>query len=133
MSGDPFAIVLAFETRERERFVLARHEARGWEIPGGHVEDDETPLQAAQREFAEEIGRRVEDLEPVLVQHRSVGDCHVFTGRLGEPVDPHGTGSPRDDKIVDWQLVEALTDVEPLAFPGDPYGEIEDALGVRLR
>jgi 8-oxo-dGTP pyrophosphatase MutT (NUDIX family) len=29
---------------------------RGWDIPGGHVEDQETPLQAFKREIFEETG-----------------------------------------------------------------------------
>lgn len=125
----PFAIVVCFEDRARQRFVLARHEDRGWEIPGGHVEDGETAAEAAAREFGEEIGREVVGLQPVLVQEREVGRCHVFTGRLGEPVDEGGKG---DESVVDWRLVERLDDVEPLAFPNDPYEAIEDELGVEL-
>lgn len=128
--GEPFAIVVAFETRARERFVLARHAERGWEIPGGHIEEGETPAQAARREFAEEIDRRLVDLDPVLVQKRNVGTCHVFTARVG---DPASTDTGRDDKVVDWRFVESLGEVEPLAFPNDPYEAIEDELGVKLR
>lgn len=129
-SGEPFAIVVAFETPARERFVLARHEERGWEIPGGHLEDDETPAEAARREFAEEIGRELVELEPVLVQERDVGTCHVFAARVAGPARPDAA---KDETIVDWRFVERLGQVEPLAFPDDPYDEIEAELGVKLR
>jgi 8-oxo-dGTP pyrophosphatase MutT (NUDIX family) len=125
----PFAIVLAFEDSERERFVLARHEERGWEIPGGHLEEGESPAEAARREFAEEIGHALEALSPVLVQEREVGTCHVFAARVGPRTRE---GDTHDDRIVDWRFVERLGDVEPLAFPDDPYAEIEEELGVEL-
>jgi 8-oxo-dGTP pyrophosphatase MutT (NUDIX family) len=38
----------------------------GWEIPGGLVEDDESPKQACLREIAEELGLEV-TLGPLLV------------------------------------------------------------------
>lgn len=128
--SSPFAIVVAFQTPARDRFVLARHAERGWEIPGGHIEADETPREAAVREFHEEIGRGLTDLQLLLVQDREVGRCHVFTGIVNESSTVE-TG--RDDKIEDWRFVEALGDVQPLAFPNDPYEAIEDELGVKLR
>lgn len=128
MSGSPFAIVVAFEDASRERFVLARHRERGWEIPGGHLEDGERPAEAAKREFAEEIGHALEDLSEVLVQEREVGTCHVFAARLGEALDEGGD----DEAVEDWRLVGGLDEVDPLAFPEDPYGAIEAELGVDL-
>lgn len=39
--------------------VLLVENSRGWEIPGGHVKENEQPLAAAQRELYEEAGVRV--------------------------------------------------------------------------
>ena len=48
------------------RWVLSRHKSRDtWETQGGHIEDGETPLEAAKRELYEESGIRDADVYPV--------------------------------------------------------------------
>lgn len=44
---------------------LRKHNATTWEVPGGHVEADETPEMAAQRELWEETGAIDFTLKPV--------------------------------------------------------------------
>lgn len=56
--------VLAWVTLEGERdklghggkVVFVEHPERGWEIPGGHLEEGETPDKALLRELKEETG-----------------------------------------------------------------------------
>lgn len=68
--------VLAWVTAEGEpmtpmghggRVLFVEHPERGWEIPGGHLEEDESPEAALLRELYEETG-----LEGIIRQwHRS--------------------------------------------------------------
>ncbi len=41
---------------EGGRVLFVEHPTRGWEIPGGHLEANETPEQALHRELEEETG-----------------------------------------------------------------------------
>ncbi len=89
----PTVSVLAFD--ERDRVVLVRHaETGGWTTPGGAVEPDEVPADAAVREMWEETGLFVELLRvlgiyggPAFSTTYSNGDqisfaMTVFEGRL---------------------------------------------------
>jgi 8-oxo-dGTP pyrophosphatase MutT (NUDIX family) len=50
---------------EDGRVLLIRHERLGvWLYPGGHVEPNETPREAAEREFKEETGLEVKVVGP---------------------------------------------------------------------
>ena len=50
----------ALVTDDAGRVLLIEHPVRGWEIPGGHVEDGESAPEAAKRECLEEAGVHVE-------------------------------------------------------------------------
>lgn len=46
--------------------VLANNIKRGMEIPGGHIEKGEKPIQAAEREFLEETGCKLKSIKPFI-------------------------------------------------------------------
>lgn len=55
----PSVTILLFN--ESDRLLLVRHSNRGvWVAPGGMIEPDEAPLDAAHREMKEETGCEVE-------------------------------------------------------------------------
>jgi 8-oxo-dGDP phosphatase len=76
----------------RHRFLPDRW---GWEIPGGLVDEDEEPGEAAVRELEEETGYRAGRVEPLIAFQPMVGQVDsehlVFVGReperIGEPTD----------------------------------------------
>jgi 8-oxo-dGTP pyrophosphatase MutT (NUDIX family) len=88
--------------------VLLRHRRLGiWVQPGGHVEDGETPWDAARREAAEETGLAVRffDAEPELAH-----------------VDVHAGG--RGHTHLDLRYLMAADDADP-APPPDESQEVE--------
>jgi len=59
-----FAIIVS---RYQDQWIWVKHKERDtWELPAGHVESGETPLQAAQRELFEETGALDFNISPVV-------------------------------------------------------------------
>lgn len=48
------------------KLMLANNLKRGIEIPGGHIEEDETPKMASIREFLEEVGGNLSYISPFI-------------------------------------------------------------------
>jgi uncharacterized protein len=79
-----------------------RHPVRDWtlEVPAGSVEDGETPLEAAERELAEEVGGRARDWRHLTTFYSSSAhlslrsDAFIATGVL------LGTPQPGEDEDV---------------------------------
>jgi 8-oxo-dGTP pyrophosphatase MutT (NUDIX family) len=73
------AAVFVFVFRDDERVLLLKQpNTAGWRPVGGAVESNETILQAAMREVAEELGAGV--------QVRPLGVVHAWTYRFDESV-----------------------------------------------
>jgi 8-oxo-dGTP diphosphatase len=97
---------------EKEEVLLVlREDFRIWALPGGGVEPDETPEQAAVRETLEETGYLVEILQYIGEYWRpqmshGKGDLrHVF---LAQAIG--GTPAQHDDESIDvrWFPANAL-------------------------
>lgn len=68
-------------------FLIHRTDRDEWEGPGGHIEDGETPAEAAIRETEEETGIRVS--EGALSQPIQQDDLYTaFVADIGDQFDP---------------------------------------------
>jgi 8-oxo-dGTP diphosphatase len=104
------------------KWIFVRHKKRTtWEIAGGHIENEETPADAATRELMEETGAIDFNLDCVstysVEKDGSTGYGRLFFAevlRLG-PVP--GTSEIAEIKLSD-HLPENLTypDIQPLLF-----------------
>src|SRR4051794_28538038 len=78
---------------EQNRVLMVRPTYKdGWDIPGGYVEPDESPAQAAEREVAEELGLRRTPGRLLVVDwapHPAEGDklLFVFDGGTLTPAE----------------------------------------------
>jgi 8-oxo-dGTP pyrophosphatase MutT (NUDIX family) len=75
-----------------------------WEIPAGHGEPHETPIDGARRELAEEVGLHAATWEPLGTGFSSAAinaRYHLFLARELSPVDvEQGRDGAEDDLIT---------------------------------
>jgi 8-oxo-dGDP phosphatase len=98
-----------------------------WEIPAGHGESAEAPLEAARRELAEEVGLQASSWEPLGVGFISAAlttQYHLF---LASGLSPATTAHHRDGAEQDM-IARAVPLVEAVAAAMD--GRIQGALSV---
>ncbi|HEX9017985.1 MAG TPA: NUDIX domain-containing protein [Anaerolineaceae bacterium] len=72
-----------------ERMLLTHLVKRGWDIPGGHIEPGESPVEAAVRETLEETRVVVEPVELIGIQELEVFPPlprDGWTGRLSAQI-----------------------------------------------
>lgn len=109
--------------QDGEYLLLHRPKSKGggYGLPGGHVEKDETPMQALVREIWEELRIRIspEDLILTKVIHRKKGGIRkmhlVFNARqwIGTPVN----NEPKKCKGLFWASIDELPiDLSPTTF-----------------
>lgn len=63
--------------RYGEKWLLTKHSDRGYEFPGGKVEANETPEEAAIREIKEETGGVVQTID-YIGQYRVMGKDRII-------------------------------------------------------
>ncbi|UCE44690.1 MAG: NUDIX hydrolase [Methanobacteriota archaeon] len=105
-----FVYVVAFDDKG---FVMIRHRDRGWEMPGGHVEEGESCRDAAEREFSEETGMDVN-----IVGQIDLGEGVVFAG-IARRDSFRGPLSP---EIAEVRIFTELP--EDLSFPLVEYERV---------
>jgi 8-oxo-dGTP diphosphatase len=105
-----------------DSWIFVRHRKREtWEIPGGHIEKNETPDQAANRELIEETGAvdfNIECVATYSVQKdgkKGYGRLYIADiSKLGPVQDSSEIG----ELILAYSMPENLTypDIQPQLF-----------------
>jgi 8-oxo-dGTP diphosphatase len=94
--------------RRDEEILFVRKRNAKWNLPGGRVEQGETPLQAAVREMAEETGLTVDQLSYVFEYEQDRVIHFLFEARRA------GQRKPRPCNEIDdcrWFSANDLTSV----------------------
>jgi 8-oxo-dGTP diphosphatase len=92
---------------EKNELLLIKGPRRGWEIPGGQVEEGESLTDAVIRETIEESGIEIEVLKFCGVfQNIEASICNTLF--LGKPIGGELTTSPESLEVGFFPLEEAL-------------------------
>ena len=97
-----FVVVWAVSSREDGCWIMVKNRSRGWELPGGRMDQGEAPEEAALRELFEETGAlgTAKAIDSDLIE-----GGHVVLVEIDIPVSPDPWKSV-DDSIeeVGWCL-----------------------------
>ena len=110
-----YVYIIAFKD---DQFLMVRHARRAWEMPGGKIDPGETPEEAAIREFREETGCDVVDLE--VIEHEDGG--LVYAGKVGKKLPI----TPNKAEIADVGFFNGLP--SDLSFPLVEYQRMLEAV-----
>ncbi len=92
---------------EGGQVVFVEHPERGWEIPGGHLEEDETPEEALHREVLEETG-----LTGTIVRWNTSYYPEGWVAHMTVSDAPERSWNVGDESVVS---VQWWTDVPPVS------------------
>ncbi|MBO0884170.1 MAG: NUDIX hydrolase [Mycobacterium sp.] len=103
----PAAVIVVLDNPGEHVLLTWRHRhvpgVWGYEIPGGLIEDDETPAETAHRELLEETGYRARELRHLVTYEPAVGMVrnphHVF---LARGVDLVAAPTEQDEGVFSW-------------------------------
>jgi 8-oxo-dGTP diphosphatase len=92
--------------------LIYRSKEEYWEVPGGKVENDESPTQAAVREAEEEIGIEFELEKPFYTgEFMKDGDLYMWHGYIASTEE---SPSLEEEKFSDlkWVAKDELQELE---------------------
>lgn len=117
-------VAVAALVRDGRLLMVHRHPLRQWypdcwDLVGGHIEPGESPDVAIRRECLEEIGVRVEGLQPLRMGTSDPEiDLHAFlvTAWTGEPANL----APEEHDDLQWfdhEQIPRLALADPASLP----------------
>ena len=75
-----FVSIVAF--KKDGTFLMVKNRKRGWEWPSGYIEPKEDPMSSAMREFREESGYDIIDIQEVQIRRNANGGT-FYAGYVG--------------------------------------------------
>ena len=106
-------LFVVIASRIGDKWIYCKHKERDtWEMPGGHIEPNEEPLESAKRELMEETGATKFKIEPVCLY--SVSGVTETYGLLCY-AEVYELGSLLESEIGEIALFE--TEPENLTYP----------------
>ncbi|WEL23830.1 NUDIX hydrolase [Candidatus Nanohalovita haloferacivicina] len=92
--------------RDGKILLLYREDEGHWEVPGGKVEEEESPIDAAVREAREEIGVEVELKKPFYSgEFQKDGQMFLWHGYIA---DTDGEPEIQEEKFGELEWVDPL-------------------------
>ena len=89
--------------------ILKAHYKPYWSLPGGWIEESNTPREAAIREVLEEIGLELDatmlEFAGVIDRMSDLSDTYLFVFRLIEPVEASLTLQLQAEEIAEYDWV----------------------------
>jgi ADP-ribose diphosphatase len=90
-------------------------------LPGGGIDVDEGPLEAAQRELLEETGFTADSWVPlgsfVLNGNQRIAQSHVFLATECNQIQPPAAGDLEEMQVITQPWNEVLTSLKENSFP----------------
>lgn len=130
--SDPLAAGLAVKAADSGRVLMIQRardpedDAAGkWEFPGGHLEEDELPLEAAKREWQEETGCKLPDGQVVGSWLSSDGVYECFVYKISSEDLVPNNPDPENRHVLnpddpDHDNVEVFAWFDPKELPNNP-------------
>jgi 8-oxo-dGTP pyrophosphatase MutT (NUDIX family) len=120
-SASPHCAGILFRAPGPQYLFVKRSDTGEWEQPGGHIDGDESPEEAAVRECIEEIGACPDGIRWIgrITTNPDGGDYTCFLQDVPAPFDPK-----LNDEHTEWQWVS------PGALPEPTHPEVVKTIGL---
>lgn len=103
------SVNVVIEDEQGRLLILKAHYKPYWSLPGGWIEEGDTPREAAVREVLEEIGLELDaanlELAGMVDRVSSLADTYLFIFRMIDPVDSRVKLQLQSDEIAEYDWV----------------------------